>query len=367
MSKHRHLATALRQQLESGAYAVGDRLPTEAELAAEHGLAVSTVRRAVDSLVADGLVRRRQGSGMYVLARSQAEIRGVVFVGVVVPSAHYYFPQVIQGIEDVTSAHGARLVLCTSGYDVRREEAHIHRLLESQVDGVIVSPTLHLDRDRRSYLSRLNALPVPHVLLERAPERSAVGDASEYVATDHMAGGYASVRYLTGLAHRRIGFLGRAGTATADDVFAGYRSACHELRVEVSDRFVIRRHEWSSADGDWLLNAMSSHRAPTAFVCLGDREATLFLHELRRHGYSVPEQVALVGYDDEVAELAEVPLTAVSPPKYEVGRRAAEALLTRLADPQAPIQQVWLRPNVVVRASCGGSTTGRKMERRAAG
>jgi GntR family transcriptional regulator, arabinose operon transcriptional repressor len=103
---------------------------------------------------------------------------------------------------------------------------------------------------------------------------------------------------------------------------------------------------------DPALRALVSGGA-TGVVSLGDREATMLLSAARRAGVSVPGQLAIVAYDDDIADLADVPLTAVSPPKYHLGRLAAELLLRRLAEPDLPRHQVRLRPSIVVRDSCG--------------
>lgn len=89
----------------------------------------------------------------------------------------------------------------------------------------------------------------------------------------------------------------------------------------------------------------------------GDREAALIARAIGQRGLQVPGDLTPVSYDDETADLAEVPLTAVTPPKFRVGRMAAEVLLRRLTEGDAfPIHQVKLRPRIVIRASCGART-----------
>ena len=91
-------------------------------------------------------------------------------------------------------------------------------------------------------------------------------------------------------------------------------------------------------------------------MCLGDREASGLVGVARRAGLDVPGDLAVVAYDDEVADLAEVPLTAVRPPKEELGRLAAQLLLRRLRlGPDAARHQVRIKPAVVVRDSCGAA------------
>lgn len=92
----------------------------------------------------------------------------------------------------------------------------------------------------------------------------------------------------------------------------------------------------------------------TAALVFGDREATLIGQAVGQRGLRVPDDLVLISYDDETADLAEVPLAAVAPPKFRVGKMAAEVLLRRLIEGDAcAVHQVKLRPRIVIRASCG--------------
>src|SRR5690242_11214466 len=91
-AKFRLLAEQLRDSIRVGRWPVGDRLPAEQELAASYQVSINTVRRAVDELIGDRLVQRRQGSGTWVLAKpARAGLQGR-FVGVLVPQSSYVYP-----------------------------------------------------------------------------------------------------------------------------------------------------------------------------------------------------------------------------------------------------------------------------------
>ena len=93
----------------------------------------------------------------------------------------------------------------------------------------------------------------------------------------------------------------------------------------------------------------------TAVLVFGDREAQLLQSILLPRGVRVPEDLAMVSYDDESAEFAPVSLTAIRPPKYQLGQLAAEILLRRMrSGPLLPLEQIQLRPALVIRDSCGG-------------
>lgn len=350
--RFRTLAARLRQEIIQGHWPVGARLPTESELSATYTVGINTVRRAVDLLVEEGLVRRRQGSGTFVTSSVSSRPRPRL-VGALVPSTAYYFPRVVQGIERALSSAGVQLVLACSDYDPGVELGQIQQLIDAGVTGLLLVPNLHLTEDPAAHLAGLRDLAVPYVLVERGPDGGGPADATSYVRTDAVGGGYAAAQHLHRLGRDRIGYLGRIGTATSEDVYAGYRQAVADFGLP--ETVVARRPVWSGTDLLEYANACAKDKV-RAVVCLGDREATALLPYLRRVGLTVPDDVALVAYDDEVADLAEVPISAVSPPKEEVGRMAAEVLLRRIELGEvAPATRVVLQPRLAVRASCGAA------------
>ena len=109
---------------------------------------------------------------------------------------------------------------------------------------------------------------------------------------------------------------------------------------------------WTTADVERFLAEVMRKKA-TAVICFPDREASMLINAAIASGISVPGDLSVVSYDDEVADLSDVPLTAVSPAKLELGRLAVETLRARLAEPESPRRQISLVPNLVVRESTG--------------
>jgi GntR family transcriptional regulator, arabinose operon transcriptional repressor len=352
--KSQRLAIRLREAIASRAYPPGGRLPTEQEIAAANTVSLTTVRRAMEILAAEGLVIRRQGSGTYVAeqpapTRRHPDARAV---GVVVPDTTMYFPRVLEGIEETLTRAGVGLMLVCSRYEVEADERAVTSLLEAGVAGLLLVPTLIERSDPAAYVAQLNRVGVPVILVERALDPSGPSDTSEYVRTDHEAGGYQAVTHLAELGHRRLGLVLRGGSPTSKPVEAGFLRATAELGLEIAEQIAVPRTSWQAGQADPALRALVDAGA-TGVVCLGDREATMLVSAARRAGVVVPGQLAIVAYDDDIADLADVPLTAVSPPKYHLGRLAAELLLRRLAEPELPPHQVRLRPSIVVRESSG--------------
>ncbi|MFC9595386.1 GntR family transcriptional regulator [Streptomyces sp. NPDC056944] len=356
--KFRALMAELRRGILDGTWPPGSKLPTERALATETGLSVTTVRRAYEDLVALGLVERRQGAGTFAAHRAERDRADRRIVGVLVPDTTFYYPRVLQGIEKELAAAGARLVLACSHYDPAEEDAAVERLLSAGVHGLLLVPSLHTATDPGRRAEELLALPVPAVLVERRLAAHGPGDPTEHVCTDHEGGAYDAVRHLRALGHERFGLVARTDAPTTAPIESGFARALGDLGLPVAtyERDVMAR--WDPDRADRALAALRDGGV-TAALCFGDREAALMLGAARRAGLRVPRDLALISYDNEFADVAETPLTAVSPPKYQLGRLAAQILLRRLAEGDAaPLHQVQLRPRLVVRASCGGRTEG---------
>ncbi|MFI0924076.1 substrate-binding domain-containing protein [Streptomyces sp. NPDC021012] len=352
--KFRRLAAELRRRLLDGTWPQGSKLPTEHALAAETGLSVTTVRRAYEVLVGQQLVERRQGAGTFATIRPGTVRPSGRAVGVLVPTATLYYPRVLQGIEEALAVAGARMVLACSHYDRTIERDAIDRLVDDGVDGLLLVPLLHELDDPLSRVAELQALPVPVVLMERRIAAAGPRDTTEHVCTDHESGAYLAVQHLHDLGHHRIGLVLRTDGPPSVPITAGYERAIADLGLSAAERVGARTDDWDFGRADAAVRSLIADRA-TAALCFGDREASLLLGAARRAGLRVPVDLALVSYDNEFADVADVPLTAVSPSKYRLGRLAAEILLQRLADDGAgPVHQVQLRPELVVRASCGG-------------
>ncbi|WP_323746918.1 GntR family transcriptional regulator [Catenulispora pinisilvae] len=346
--KFQVIADRLREEILGGAYRPGSRLPTERDLARGCSVSISTVRRAVDDLVAESLVVRRQGSGTYVRTAAPDSTRPAL-IGVIVPHGTFYYPRVLRGIEDARAAIGARMHLACSDYRQDVEAKLVQEMLDARVDGLLIAPTLSGPEPAGAYLRRLSELPVPAVLMER--RGGTLDDPTEHVCTHHEAGAYAAVRHLAALGHRNIGLALRSPSPTAAPVTSGYRQAVAEIDCPPTE-FRGLLEEWGPATADRCLRHLLTAGC-TAALCFGDRQAGLLVSAARRIGLRIPADLALVAYDDEIADIPEVPLTAVSPPKRLIGHTAAELLFQRLKQPDLARRQILLRPDITVRKSCG--------------
>ncbi|MFC1443758.1 substrate-binding domain-containing protein [Streptacidiphilus sp. N1-10] len=330
-----------------------------------NGLGVSdgTVRRDLELMEQQGQLTRVRGgavlpggSGSAAVDPAGAEAtepampaEGAV-VGMLVPSATYYYPEVLRGARSAIARAGARLVLGVTDYDPGRDLDQLRDLIRSGCDGLLVTsaggPVIPAP-----VRELLDGSGLPHVLVER--RSAAAFDHAECVLSDHRQGAYRAVEYLAGLGHRRVALF-TVSTPTARPVTEGHAEAVRLLELDPSaPRHIAEEGADRIAAVDAFVRDCRASAA-TAVLVHSDQEAILLVQRLRSLGVRVPEDLSLIAYDDEVAALAEVPLSAVAPPKFEVGRTAAAALLDRLGSPtDLPVRQTVLQPRLLVRDSTG--------------
>lgn len=339
-----------------------------AEVVAALGISDGTVRRDLEVLEQQGrLVRVRGGAvppgaplsthAVAVDPRPGESVRPAdgVALGMLVPSTTYYYPQVIRGVQSVISRAGARLVLGVTDYDRDRDLDQLRDLIRSGCQGLLVTTATGpvIPAQVRELLEECG---LPSVLVER---RSADRfDRAEYSLSDHRQGAFRAVEHLAVQGNRSVALFAHA-TPTARLVIEGYTQAVQLLGL---DPTAPVRTPHSGADRIAELEAFAMvcrDSAATAALVHSDQEAILLVQRLRTQGVRIPEDVEVIAYDDEVAAFAEVPLTAVAPPKFEVGRTAATALLDRLTATEIlPIRQTVLQPRFVFRDSTRPVTAG---------
>ncbi|MFE5329613.1 substrate-binding domain-containing protein, partial [Embleya sp. NPDC056575] len=313
------------------------------EIAEELGVSLVTVRRDVTALVASGLLARVHGGATLPHARPAAPTTGRPpanghdgpTIGMLVPSATYYFPEVVRGARDAVEAIGGRLVLGISRYLPAEDRDQVDQLLRGGVDGLLLTPSRAPGPGGED--AWMGSLPVPVVLVERRAEIGSGLEHLDRVASDHALGAAQAVRRLGTLGHRRILLVARSGSPTTPAVHAGYTAAMAALGLTPPDPAGVETpHPGEDADGfdRAVTRVIEAARtgAATAALVHNDQDALLLVSRLRAAGLDVPGDLALIAYDDEVAALADPPLSAIAPAKHEVGRIAVELLAARLDD-----------------------------------
>ncbi len=266
---------------------------------------------------------------------------------VVLDIANPFFTDVARGVEDVANAAGLSVILCNSDDRPAKEATYLDLLAEQRVQGVLITPTADLS----PRLDVLRRRGTPVVLVDR--RATAPGQCS--VAVDDVLGGRLAADHLMERGHRRLAFVGGSSRLPQiEERYAGVVTAVREQLGGEDALTVFSPASLTVATGREAaaqIIGMPAAQRPTAVICANDLLALGVLQEMTRHGVRVPEECAIVGYDDiDVAAAAAVPLTSVRKPRRELGRRAAEMLLDEAREDHVHEQPVFA-PALVVRES----------------
>ncbi|SFY48573.1 substrate-binding domain-containing protein [Streptomyces sp. F-1] len=338
-----------------------------AELAAELGVSAVTLRRDVETLAAGGRLRRLHGAvvwpgdhadGTAPASRGRpAERAEGAVIGMIVPTTVSIFTDIVAGAREAVAAHGGRLVLGVSGYVDTEDSVQAEHLIAGGAQGLLVAPSWFGGVPADGQEKWLTECGVPVVLVERsAPPGNPAADLDR-VRTDRAHGAAVAVGHFAGLGHRRITAVLQEGPHAAQ-ISAGFQAAVRARGLEVHQGApTVRAHGDYDTSVDYLVEAVRAHGVTAALVH-SDEDAIVLVPRLQAHGVRVPDDLALITYDDQVAALADVPLTAVAPPKRSVGEHATGILLRRIAERAGrqlpgPRQHLDLLPELRVRASCG--------------
>ncbi len=326
------------------------------EVAERLGVAPITVRRDIAELARQGRLEQVHGGARRAHARPLPRTMGSATVGVVTPSLDFYWPTIIEGANRAADERGIRLLLRGSTFAAQDNLTQIRALVsESAVDALLLVPDLegpHSDE----LIEYLETVETPTVLVERSLRpRGARTRTFDAVSTNHADGAQLAVRHLTALGHRRIALLTDKRVPQRHQIAAGWHEALEGWDADLASP----RGDTSRLDGRARVGAIDDFVrecvgfAVTAILVHSDEAALVVLELLRGLGVRVPEQMSVITYDDELATLARPALTAVAPPKQELGARAVQMLAHRLLAPASPLARVQLDPTLIVRGSTG--------------
>ena len=302
-------------------------------------------RQRVEAAIAElGFVRNEAARA---LRAGRSSSLGLVVLDVANP----FFTDVAAGVEAVADTRDMTIALCNSGDDPDREKRHLARLAEQRVQGVLITPV----DDESEQLRTLVQRGVPVVLVDR----TARGRSRCSVSVDDVEGGRQVGDHLVACGHKRIAFVG--GPLHIRQVADRRRGLLARLDDAGRELVAVETAALSLAEGRAAADrvvAAPPRRRPTALACANDLLALGLLQGLVAAGVRVPEDIAIVGYDDiAFAAAATVPLTSVRQPRELLGRTAAELLLEEIEAPgRHKHRQVQFSPELVVRASTSGGS-----------
>jgi len=329
------------------------------EIARAAGFSVSTVSRALTNLdypvnpstrqhIIE--VARAMGYKPNLAARSlrtdQTNTIGIIADDILSP----FVPPIIRGVQDYLKQHDFLSLIVNSDWDPDIEQDAIDALISRPVDGIIFAESSHLAVNESLQQSGKPYF-FAHRLFASTIQNSVVPD-------DHY-GAALAVRHLAGLGHRRIAIIkGPEGWHSAERRYAGYQSELSAQNIAF-DPALVQPGDWEYEGGYSAMKRLLALKSPpTAIFASNDLMALGAIGAIQDAGLSVPQDIAVVGYDNrEFSRVVRPRITTVSMPVYEMGRTAAELLLKQIAQGREALDEIKIKGQLFIRETCGADAS----------
>ena len=346
--KYLQVADLLRGEIADGVFRDGQALMTEEELRVRFGVSRQTVRQAIALLEEDGLVIRRRGSGTYVRHGPRMRHQGITRVGVLTSYiTDYISPAILGGIEAVMNERGAVMYLSATSNDPARERVILDRMLDGQVDGLIVegcraaAETPNLDCYRR-----LKERNIPVVFMNAYyPEIKNV----PHVVMDDSEGGRMAAREILKRGYTRPAGLFKTDDPQGRERARGFLEEMARQGVDVAPENMLyfgteeRMTLFRTPEGEAFMARAEDPELTDCVVCYNDSFAVGFMSEMRIRGNRSTRSIGIIGFDDAVvASVARPALTTLAHPQEALGALAAEKLLRMMeGEHQDSVRMPW--------------------------
>lgn len=338
-------------------------MATIKEIAKLAGVSIGTVSNVLNGLPSVRKPARQRvlavidsvGYQPSLLGRALRKDKTNIIVMIVPDITNPFFPGVVRGAEDVAFQNGYRLVLCNSDNDYEKESAYMRELRTYRPSGLIIVPS-DLTKGQelaQEYMNEGAAV----VYMDRIPPRWR-GDA---VTSAHEIGSYEATRHLISLGHKRIATItGPMHGTSAVERLAGFQRAMKEAALRVPREY-IQESEFNLAGGrDKAAFLLNMSTWPTAIFAANDLIAIGAIKAVREAGLSCPDDVSIFGFDNLEMDIETVPsLSTVDQFIPELGARAAQIVISRLAGEKSAAIRVCIPTSLRLRESTGPLKSGR--------
>ena len=295
------------------------------------------------------------------IARSLVMKRTRTLGLVITTIANPFYTELAQGIETTARRLGYNIILCSTHSDLSTEKQYIDMLRSKGVDGIIFT-SAHMGDPN---ILGLADEGFPIILLNRRTYHPLVKEKVDYVGVDNILGGFLAVEHLIKLGHRRIGVIGGSTESSVGfERLEGGKKALATYGLEVIGDYFL--------EGDFLKGSgyrggkefLKMTEPPTAIFAANDYMALGTYQAIVEEGVRVPEEVAIVGFNDiEFTAMRGVELTTVGQKKYEMGALAVETLVGRVEEGKAgSSKEMILEPELIIRKTCGFHLKGYQIE-----
>lgn len=275
-----------------------------------------------------------------------------------------FFPELIQGFEDIAIENNYEILIGSTNYDPERMEICIRRMIERNVEGVAVM-TFGIEEP---LLDELVSRNIPMVFVDAAPPSENVST----LAVDYHHGIREGVQHLAALAHRKLAYIsGPMHQRSAYLRREAFLNAVAEIGVKTPPEWLVEGNHTLEGGMHAMGQILRSKELPTAVMCSNDMTAIGALRVLAKEGLRVPDDISVIGFDDiHLAEFVNPPLTTVRMARNDLARAAFSALRSHVEPTHVHAKKSWpIQTRLTVRQSTGypPGTVLRKSRSRKAG
>jgi LacI family transcriptional regulator len=258
-----------------------------------------------------------------------------------------FFPELIQGFEDIAVEHGYEILISSTNYDPRRMSLCIRRMLERRAEGVAVM-TFGVEKPLLEQFAERN---IPLVFVDEGPDRPGIS----LLRVDYHHGIRQGVQHLAVLGHRDIAFIsGPKGLHSAQSRLAAFSRSLDECGIDADPEWIVEGNHTMEGGIEAMGRLLKARQRPTAVMCSNDMTAIGVLHTLYRAGLRVPDDLSVIGFDDiHIAQVTIPPLTTIQMSCFELARAAVTALRAHLEEGAEPKRNYKIPTHLVVRESTG--------------
>ncbi len=342
--KFGRIVSEIKGQINRGKYQVGQKIPSENELAKKYGVSRQTVRKALSSLQEDDYITAVHGKGTFVKQRIFHSSTTKNIAVITTYMSDYIFPRVIQGINRELSDAGYNVILKNTNNSRTAEGRVIEELLIKDVAGMIIEPAQSAISCRHSVLyDQMDEIGIPYVFIQGCFEEML---DRPHVMLDDEEGGYRITKHMLDK-----GITSIAGIFKVDDIqgklrHKGYARALQEANIAYDPDKVIFYHtqDKSAKPRTQLLSILEDNIKKNkvkgsncceqiqGVVCYNDEIASDIIRALKENDYKVPDDISVTGFDYSLMA-KNMGITTVNHPQEELGRQAARLLLELIENP----------------------------------
>ena len=270
-------------------------------------------------------------------------------IGIIIPRLNSYFMStVISGMEKIANQRGYILIISQSQESVEKEIASVNTMFNSRVDGLLVS--LAFDTDNLDHFDAVLKKQIPVIFFDRVVEHAACTS----VVIDNVKAGYDATLHLLNEGCRRVVYIGgNLKRNVYADRLKGYRLALLEKGIAFEDDLQIINNLSEQAGIEAAQQILKMQNRPDGIFAANDTSAVACIQELKQHGIRIPEDVAIVGFNnDPISRVVEPNLTTINYPGHEMGEIAASTLINAIDDlPTGTLNTLVLRHQLIIRDS----------------